>query len=257
MLTFLKSYMFESIVAINSKDRYNGTSSDFNYQLIQFGKSKVVSYRVNKVSIPYSYYNTRAQTFRISVDGGAYSIINLPAGSYTQITLINQLLALINPTIAFPLTISFDSNTNKYIMSIASPHTFALDFAFTTVPANYNVGNQMGFGLVANTQLQIHTSDFPANLNATVNLYIFSNSLSTFVNGYFQKNRSSIIQTIPIQVNSFSYIVWENLQPTNFMFDDKSVNGLDLQILDDFGNIVDLNNQNWTLELQLYSTSGF
>ena len=248
-----------TLIEINSKDRYNGTSANFNYNFKQIGRENVTSIRVNKTTIPYSYYNTREQTFTVTIDEEPPVLINFPAGSYTPLTLSNQLLALINPTVSQPVTITFNQNTNKFTVSVANPHTISINFSnVLSQPTtsgnsliNYNIGHQMGFINLILPTTQSHTSDIVVNLNATVNIYISSNSLTSYMQSYFNTNKSNIIQAVPIQVNSFNYIVWENQQDTTFAFDNGTINQFDLKLLDDYGNILDLNGNNWTMELQL------
>lgn len=246
----------ETLVIINSKDRVSGTSSSFNYQPESFTLGNIKMFRVNKITIPYSFYNLKQQTFTVSVNSGPPVTITLPAGSYSAQSLANTLNAIINPLISQPVNITYDQNTDKFTFTMTSPNTIALNFnasGLTSDQFGYSLQKTLGFSSPVPTSGIIVTSDLVANLNASSNLYIQSLTLCTAIPSYFIKKRSQVIQSIPIYVNSFNYIIWENRQQTYFKYDDRSIMNIDITILDDYGNIIDLNGQDIVIEFQMFS----
>jgi len=235
---------FQSLLIIDSKDRSYGTNEDFNYQVRAYGPQKIKAYRVNKVNIPFSWYNLRNQDFQLNVAGVPH-IISFPEGSYTSQSLITKLTALITPIT--PITITYDQNTNKFTFT-AVP---SLQFIFSYNMYNYSLERAIGF-LQTSAISSTLTSSFCANLNSTLNVYIYSQFLSLYTPAIFNKDRACIIQTVPIQVNSFNFINWENSQETYFNLGNENLDNIDLKIVDDYGNTLNLNGLCWTCELQLF-----
>ena len=73
-----------SLLVINSKDRASGVAENFTYNFQFAGLSKVRNFRINKISIPFSWFPVVAQTFRVSWNGTAFTIpvtAGMPTGS--------------------------------------------------------------------------------------------------------------------------------------------------------------------------------
>ncbi len=222
------------LVIINSKDRISGTATDFRYELSK-NKIGVKSFRINKISLPYSWYNQVQQIFTIN-------LINyvLPAGSYTVYSLINKIHSLVQGD--FPsFTITYDSDTNK--VTIANN-------ILTTIDFQGRLGQQLGFTTEIGPAFE-STSENTVNLSLTSNIYIYSQTLSTYMTSYFQKKQDNIIQNIPVSVNSFNYVVWQNQMETMFALDSQNLFNFDIKVIDDFGEVINLNGQNIIIEIQI------
>lgn len=235
---------FQSLIIIDSKDRVNGVPENFNFQPKFYGPEGVRSYRVNKVNIPYSFYNLKTQTF--SING---TQLTLPAGSYSAQSLATKLTSLITPHVV--ISISYLTDTNKYLFSAAVPIQF--DFTTATVAINYSLQRALGFpNVLSPSGLSIESVNC-VNLNASTNIYISSQALSLNVPSIFNAMRSYVIQSVPIQVNSFNYIVWQNNLETVYSLQKDNLDNIDLVLYDDYGAQIDLNGLDWTIELQCNS----
>lgn len=229
-----------TLLIINSKDRSSGTTSNFNYGFEP--KTRVDKYRINKITVPYSWYNIKNQTFEY-FDGIVTNTISFPEGSYTISTLQTKLSSLL-PAI----TITYDGNTNKY--------TFTSATAFI-ITWQYGPG-MLGTLLQAPiTPLVFTFISGMVNLNLTSNIYLSSAGLTTYFSSIFNKKKNNVVLSIPIDVNSFNYIIFENQVPTYFAIDDRTLANLDIQILDDYGEVINLNGLDITIEIELYSTTEF
>lgn len=253
--------MKKTLLIIDSAQRVRGTSTDFLYSINYYNLSDVNAFRVNKITVPYSFYNLKAQTFTIS-QGGPTININFPAGSYSANTLAQKLSSLINASLfGATITINFLADQNKF--------EFIMDFGTITINflydnsvlgnfANYNLSYQLGISpptaLANPPNFANYTSPLVASLSATSNLYLASPNLNLYEVSIFNKVRANIIQSIPVNVNSYNFIIWENSQETIFKLNDKSIGDLNFQLLDDYNNVVDLNGLNMIIELQLYSS---
>ena len=73
----------------------------------------------------------------------------------------------------------------------------------------------------------------------------------------FNKKKSNVIQSVPINTNSFGYIIYNNQLETVFKCDSQTFSNLDIQLVDDNDIPIDMNNEDIIIELELYSTSPF
>ena len=252
--------MNETLIIINSGQADYGTSADFTYSFKDYGLTGVKQFRVNKITVPYSFYNQRQQNFIIQYNGAGPVNLLFPAGSYTATGLATKLAGIINATIANPITITYDSVLNKFKFTMTGADTLILNF----IPgpggslANYNIGVQMGLILASSVAavgpFNALTAPYCANLNATSNIYISSAILNMYNVSYFDRIKANIIQSVPVNVNSFNFIIWENSQQTMFdlMTDNTNISYIDIKILDDYGNVLDLNGLNVIIEIQFY-----
>lgn len=230
--------MFSTLLIINSLNRTSGTPGDFEYTLNR-SKFDIQSFRVNKITIPYSFYNVVLQTYKI--DNNTFT---MPAGSYTIYTLISTILSSVQ-TLYPSFNITYDSNTNKV--------TITNNLAFTAEFTQLN--RILGFNNIASTL--IATSVNTVNLNLTTNLYVNSRTLGLYINSFFLNKQANIIQSVPVNTNSFGYIIFNNQLETMFKVDSRNLQTIDIQILDDYGNVVDFNGQDVIIELELFSNYGF
>ena len=228
--------MNPTLIIINSADRTSGTGSDFQYNF-QY-KTDVEKFRINKITVPYSWYNVKAQSFEVS-DGIVTLTKNLPAGSYTINSLQSELSALLPG-----ITITYNSDTNKYTFTSASAFTLL----FLTGP-----GYLANILQLESVPLTFSVSTGVINLNLTSGCFLKSSALSTYYSSIFAKKKDNVVLGIPIKVNSFNYIVFNNSSPTYFPIDEGSLYNLDFQLVDDYNEILDLNGQNIQIELEVYS----
>lgn len=244
--------MFSTLLIINSKDRNDGDSGNFNY-IFQVPFTKIRNFKINKIVIPYSFYATVNQQIVITSPsiGGT---INVPAGNYTADSLATTLEGLINSS--FPIitcSITYSSITDKYTFTGALPYSIS---SLGLIPPNNNLMYQLGLTSLSGVQTVLpqsanFVSTYCANLSGTCCLYVSSNALRLFSNSSFQNMRSNIIQVVPIQVNSFNYIVWQNSVPTYYQQDEYVLNQIDLRLIDDFGNTINLNGLDWSIEIEI------
>jgi len=235
--------MYSTLLIINSKDRYSGTAGNFNYGLDYRGKIDITSFRVNKVTIPYSFYNVQRQNFTFNS-----APLIMPEGSYTIYTLINKLSALITPH-GTAVSVTYDADQNKIVISDSV--SFALTFD-QTVPTG------LGFMLkIPNFTGVLVSSQGTVNMNITSNIYLSSQALTIYLNSFFNKRQSNVFQVIPVNTNSFGYIIWQNSLPTNLKIDNRTIQNIDIQVFDDYGQILNFNGNEIIIELELFSNEPF
>lgn len=261
--------MLSQLIIINSKDRSSGTAENFNYNMQYYAPVEVSSMRINKISIPYSIYTTPAQTLVITYSYGIVSpvdyTLNVPAGIYTPATLVVELQALTDAAIGVGKVLWSYSDNLFTVQAADVFHHILISWNINGLGPTYqyvSLGVQMGFVLEGTTfvpgpfstdSAYIFTASYFANLSGTQNFYITSTYLQLFQSSYFNNVPANVIQSVPIQVNPFNMIVWQNAVTTNFKTNSNvNFNNIDLQLVDEYNNIVDLNGLNWNMELQIF-----
>jgi hypothetical protein len=241
--------MSASLIIVNSKNRSSGTSSSFYYNL-NFGGMVAKSFRLNKVVIPYSWYNIPEQNIEITINGGAPITVLIAGGSYNAQNLAAYLQTqLSNAASPLVFTVVYNTAQNTFTITLAD-NIFTLLFTYPI--ANYNLGNQLGIGLTTSGSVGTITSLFAANLNATSCVNIRSNTLRTSQQTYFLNRNEAILQTVPVNVNSFNYIVWQNSFDTIYPCDRNAYVNFDFTLLDDSGNVIDLRGADCQFEIQFF-----
>lgn len=251
----------KSLLIINSEQRDSGTAGSFKWSVNYYNVNSINNFRINKITIPYSYYNLKTQTFTISQNSGPLISIVFPAGNYTAQTLAGKLSSLINASLfASTLTINYLTDQNKFEFLLSSG-VLTIDFLISQNVlgnyANYNLSYQLGFSQYNNlsnppANFNGIIAPYTANLNATSNLYISCPTLNIYDISIFNRQRASIVQTIPVNTNIYGFIIWENSQSTIFPLYNTSLGQFEISLLDDYNNIIDLEGQNWIIEIELY-----
>lgn len=258
--------MNTTLILINSKDRDEGTIPKFSYSFAGYSpRQGFSSFRINKITIPYAFASTVAQTFVLNFGIPLVSVmpyvIDLPAGNYTPTTLVNKLneltTALLGPD---EVLWSFDSLTNKFKVEVINViNRITLDFNTTSLPANEfykSVGRQMGYFAETFEPQDLaffQESSFFPNFGLTNNIYIKSQALTNSVSSFFVKKRNWIVQSVLVDVNPNEFINFENQSPILFPNNPNNpIDTIDLELLDDWGYTLD-QKLDWSIEIQFFS----
>lgn len=261
--------MLSQLLIINSKDRVSGPAENFIYNMEYYSPVEVQEMRINKISIPYSIYTTPAQTLTIAWAVGIVSpttyTLNVPAGIYTPATLVIELQALSDAAIGVGKIIWSYTNNLFTVQTADVFHNILVSWNINGLGPSYqylSLGVQMGFVLEGTTYVpppfstganDIFTASYFANLAGTPNFYVTSTYLQLFQSSYFNRVPGNVVQSVPIQVNPFNMIVWQNSVPTNFKTNSTvNFNNIDFQLIDEYGNIINLNGLNWSIEIQIF-----
>lgn len=233
--------------------KYKTLGTDGNY-VIQFdtGIEDVSSLKLESVSIPYSWYefSTGANTIVFEDTVNPSATITIEPGNYTTFELVSEINTKLALTAApySGITISYDGNNYKF--------TFSALFTYVpTYPAAI-VAKKLGFTSVIPLAATTHTSTNIARLQEDY-LYIRSNYLGSgrlfqdIINSDTKVN--NIIGKIPINVNPGNIIQWNN-ESLMFMIDymsERTLNEVDLTLVNGAGQALDLNGGTWSCTFSL------
>jgi hypothetical protein len=260
------SYLENVMITLNSGygTLLNGTKkSNMNFRftgLLKEESDLLKSYiSISNAQIPVSYYtiNDTNNYFLIKRNAGIFEAILIPFGNYNSDTLIKTLQALWLATlsgIGNPITITISATTGKLTFSFTTPTTITIQSP-STFPSGLTNFTYLILGLNKDqiyTSPTSITSDYPLNLLGVKRLSVKSQKLSvanysSITNGY-----TDTIATIPSDVppyNMISYYATSETQKS--LIKENNIDTIDIQIVDEYNNFIDFNNQDWTITMIL------
>ena len=240
------------MVIVDSSQRFSGTSSQFTIALsLPTEVSDFDRVVLNQISIPRSWYDVdnNLNTF-VLVENSVSATVTLTPGLYNVNSLILSLqtaLNLASPngyiyTITYPNSAT-QVNTNKF--------TFKCSNTVVTKSLIFTNALYLQLGFNANT-----TNIFTGSITST-------NSISiSYINRLFLKSsicdtaQDNILQEILVagQFPSCSYVYYENplFDAQSRVFTSSQNNSWTFSLYDRYGNLVNLQGQDYVFSLFLY-----
>jgi len=251
----MTTYIENKLVNLNSENatRLNGdflSSVQFSFVglLTDDASVRSVSVSIQNAQFPYSFYNINVynNTFTASLDAGPPITITLTRGNYNANTLITELIS--------KLTASGLNDFQISISRITGLLTFTnTNYEFTFYGATSTLFKVLGFNPALNytSTARALNAPYPLNLLGTLKMRIASltlsvNSIDSSVGGSL-----NILASIPINAGNFGLIQYENTNNISNQLNLKVLDGFDLEILDDDGNLINFNNAYWTITMLL------
>lgn len=241
-------------ILVNSKNRTGGSSSRFNINL-KNGISNIRGFAIGNIKIPKTYYNitTLNNNFRFFDSLGTQYDLVVPIGNYNLPQIMTWLD--VNMNLVSPDIYHFNLNQITSKIDISTPSgTWQLDF---TIPNN--LSKQLGFvNILYNSSLNsigeqgIQAPNSP-NMQRTCRVHIICNEIHR---SNFHFNNSvefgNILDTVidnvefgePI-IKEQEFEIFYSLTRANF------VSTMTFYLLDDDGNQLDLNGDDWTMEIHI------
>ena len=284
----IKKRIITKILNIDSRfrDNYYSTSST-NYNVaLPTNFNDVLQIQLLSIEIPQTYYNISKQygnNFFTVVVNGTAEVINIPDGNYdptTMTTIINTQLSnlpgdfahvvftcnLINFTTISTGTgqmlVGFDGaqSPDATLELNFQADRFGIDDRFTPLPLK--LGWMLGFrnGIYINNTNYVSEGIFdytgPRYFYLVVDDYntsVVNNFFGAFNSSVLNKN---ILARVSTQINVSGYNILQqnnirNLTPPREYMGPVNLNNLTIQLLDEFGRVVNLNNMDFSFSLQL------
>jgi hypothetical protein len=260
---------------------YTSNASNFHVNL-PIRLTQVVSLQLSAMELPSTFYSISKvfgnNFFVLEIPGSPSLIVTIPDGNYQYISLqqyINNFLTTDSISIAGgynniqfysdieSLTTSSGSGTGRMI---AGSKTGTLDFSINFLTDQYGnedrqtplplkLGWNMGFREGYYTNNKIYVSEGIINLLGPRYIYLvvddFNNSVSDGFYGAFASSvlNKNILARISLQGNVFNYFSQNNLNlitnPRQY-FGPVDIQKLQIQLLDEYGRILDLNNMDYS-----------
>lgn len=272
------------------EDYINTLSSDFTIILPMYLKN-VLSIRLSSLQIPNSLYcisqanKNNALYLREDIIGGVEGVVILPDGNYDDITFITVLQNEINLQLStMNFTVGYNPKTKKITISNNVSNNFTLNFFVDLEPGTnmktnfilnknyklincvdiselykrlgwimgYRVGEYSGY-----TQYEtegIFNGAYTNYIYFTLNDY--NNSQSQNIIGIFPNSiiGNNILAMIPLNTESFK-ICFDNgsdfIEKKREYFGPVNIQKLKIQLLNQYGEILNLNNMDFSFSLEL------
>jgi len=278
----LKKRTIKKNLNIDSRFRENYyTSSASNYNInLPLDINNVVQMQLSAIEIPTTYYVVSKQYgnnfFSISVNGQT-TVINIPDGNYDPITIMNAINNQLNlagtPFNKVIFTVNLVNNNtgsdqtlvgfsdlsgNQSIELNFQADRFGLDDRNTPLPLKF--GWLLGFrnGIYVNNLNYV--SEGVVDVKGPKYLYLVIDDYNNNVNNNFYSAFNSsilnnnIIARIALTANTFSVLQQNNsaliTTPRDY-FGPVDLKNLNIQLLDEYGRVVDLNNMDFSFCLTL------
>jgi hypothetical protein len=233
------------IINLNSKNalKKNGTFNSnviFNIPNLLTKDKNVIMNEVivQNFTMPLSFYiiNEYNNILNYTYNGSNFTI-NITYGNYNAYTFMTLLtsLFLIN---GHTMNISLDNSTS--ILTFIS----SLSFSFlSSSSANYIIGFYSTLNSISNTII----CSYPINLLGSQKINVYSTTLNE---GNYDAH-GPIILSLPCNQPQFSMISYENLTNGFFNLGSLNLSNIDIQIRNENGQLLDLNNQDFTIALKI------
>jgi hypothetical protein len=250
---------------------YGSSSSNFNFDLpIKF--SNVMQVQVAAFEMPISYYNVSKQMgnnfFSITTGADVNYVIAVPDGNYTPVGLVNYLNNYVTVTVpalnAFTFIYNIDATTGSGSAQIVigCSTDFTLNFQSDiygnpdqTNPLPLKLGWMMGFRTGIYTGNNNYVSEGIADLSGKKYLYLVVDDHNNNVNNQFYSAFNSsilnnnILARISFQPAPFGSVVQNTLVVTTTprqYFGPVDILKLNIQLLDEYGRVIDMNNMDYS-----------
>lgn len=241
-------------ISLNSQDGTlrNGTMLSnilFNTGCVLEEDKSIVDCHISVINcqIPVSYYtiNDTNNTFQAKPFAGTYSTITIPKGNYNQYDLQTALIL----ALAAISTFSFTFNKATGILTWIAFANYSLNFVGYKGAAGILGFNQAVYNSVGT----IVDGVYPLNLLGVKRISIKSYNLG--ITNFSSVGGDITLTTIPSDQPPFCMLSYINQNPDDKqLVNVKTINSIDILLLDENDNFLDFNNIPWTLTLMLEIT---
>ena len=288
----LKKRTIKKNLNIDSRFRdnyYSSTASNFSVFLpAQF--NDVLNMQLSAIELPITYYNVSKQYgnnfFSITVDTSSNtstSVVNIPDGNYNFegiVSVINNELMLLGGNFAFITFLINISNNSGSGQMMVGPNDTTIPSIITSITLNFQAdrfGNDdrstplpLKFGWLLGFRNGIYTNSINYVSEGIVDItgprYVYlviDDHNNNVNNGFFSAFNSSLLNNnilarISLQANPFNIQVEKNLNIVSTAreyFGPINLQNMTVQLLDDYGRNLDLNNMDFSFCLTL--TTGY
>jgi hypothetical protein len=228
---------------------YNSTQKS----LLSFNLKDIISLEKNCLEVrlslvnaqfPYSFYQINANNNKFYLYyNGITQTIYFPYGNYN----VNTFIAQWNITVSTTLNLTYSTVTNKVLF------TSSLGLAFHFYDDTNSLFPVLGF--VKGTYYVSTSASFYApycfNFNGLPRLNVTSTNLSIRNVDSYNIGQCSIISSVPINCYPGGVILYNNYTNTKNIINIGEMQTFGIEIRDDYENLIDFNNQDWTMTFQI------
>tara|TARA_R110002096_G_scaffold322812_2_gene516885 strand:+ start:477 stop:1430 length:954 start_codon:yes stop_codon:yes gene_type:complete len=249
------------IIFINSSDKtteYDSFGSVFSYHLetpIITPTNQDCLISLHSCVVPYSFYNIRENIndripYRL-VANDNLSFVKIPKGNYTITTLANTIKTLLDGiTGGVAYTITYNRTTMKYTYDSNSQQIY-FDFSAFTDTSHIEMGFGKNETTIDSGIDNLESTNVPDINGNTHQIQIRTNLSTKGCIDSISKSYSTILGSIPIDVN-FGGVIFSN--PSNIhkiLITSKNIQDITIRITDDRGRPINLNGLDFTCAIMI------
>jgi hypothetical protein len=245
------------ILHLNSKYANSSDNGEdtFAFNPIKSSEENEIWISIIHFICPYSWYNINNDNNKLVlyIQDDFYTFYITP-GNYNGITLATQIQTTVNaytdPTKFFiPIvnfSCSYDTKTSK--LTFNNNYYYYVDSSSTIL-------NVIGFHSQANSSLSslkyILTSTYPINLIPHHCICISSNIETDNIHLSISQYNKSVLASIPVDVSPMGLIIYKPLDIVKVNTNNNILNYIVIKLIDQSGNVIDLNGQHYTIAFQI------
>lgn len=198
------------------------TSKNWPQFVFENGIQEIIGIKILEAEIPYSFYTVYSpqNTFTVTESGTDYLVTIIP-GNYTSASLIPELIRALGEATSYAWNVTYNNQTGKFTFSTTPTKTFTFTF-----PSGI-LKNTIGFNSGVTQPTDSLTAPNIAQITGANYILVNSESLGRSAKLYLpindQQNRGGIgaeLAKIPINVNPFEVITWQDPAPMFFFATD-------------------------------------
>ena len=277
-----KTKVLTYLLNIDSKFRKNYfTTNTANFSFdIPYNLKNVISMQLRSIELPNSWYlfdekkktnvfyaigpdrlgngdpnnNGEDYKYRITINSGNYDVDSFTNNLIFEKYNGTQYL----PDENFPLEIDINRYNGRTTISHINNNNFTLDFTVENRDSPFNMGWALGYRMNKYTGLDSYTSEGIYNAGTQKYLFFvvkdFQNNTNDKIIALFQKSymTKDILAKIPLSSSSFTILFEEqnNTARKREYLNPVDINRLEFEIIDEYGDIINLNNMDFSVTLQ-------
>jgi hypothetical protein len=250
----MSSTLSSVLVYINSKDRTYGTNEEFT-TVFESPITGVTQGEIISIEIPYTFYTVNhtnnVLVVNLNNDLNDY-VVTIPSGSY-GISMFTQVLqGLLENDVDPDFLVLYNRQTFKITITNAN-RAFRFKGEGTTMADL--VGLIIGENFPADGST-VNTALMPKTINLAGTKYVFIKSVRlvrpNVYRPYSNSERDDILYKLSVTGNPGEVMVDKVNLPDLFKYGVRqSIGEMDFKLVDEYGDVLDLNNQPWSLTVKL------
>jgi hypothetical protein len=231
---------------IKIDSRYAISSNLYQFDAISVEPHRCITYAIQNVSIPFSYYGCNAYNNVLDLyENNVVRTIQMPLGNYNSYQYASTLLTLLNSA-SFVYTLTYNSINNKYVLSCDHNTTLL----YETGPHSH-LSNHLFLGFDVDTHLtaNVPVQSTHACIMTDIQYLQIQSDLGSS-NIISSGNEDYLLDIIPINIQPNGYIQYSGSK-TSFQYNDQYLNQIRIKLIDDSGREVDLNGLSFLIIIRI------
>ena len=194
---------------------------------------KKVSFSVEHCEVPNSFYIINYTNNLLVINNTQYIIT---VGNYNVRTFINYLIAILPTTFTF----SYNSISNK--LTFTNTSIFTINSSLSTINKIIGLSNTDLIGALSyDLPYVVNFLPIP-RINFKSNYFKFNNYNTT-------DKTSDLFLSLQNNTGQLNMINYINQTQTEFLLQDTNITTFNINVMDDYNNLINFNNIDWTMTL--------